>query len=169
MLPDDMIYHLELPLDMIGHKASNKPYSLLHVRFRYHRALAHLQELFGCITSALAWLHDHQIPHTNLVPGKILLSSTGIWLMGLNGLMEVDLDHSETAGDGKANAYRYVSPERWNYAPCGLSEDIIMLGCTFLEMAYRLAQPWFEDFKQPWAIEGDRPWPFQASLENIAD
>lgn len=43
----------------------------------------HLLHVFGCLASALAYLHHQNVSHKEIKPSNVLLTPNGIWLADL--------------------------------------------------------------------------------------
>ncbi|KAH7071265.1 kinase-like domain-containing protein [Paraphoma chrysanthemicola] len=123
-----------------------------------------LTHAIGCIAEAVKYLHSNGIRHKDLKPSQILLSAQGLWLTDFG--MSKDISHltsSETSGGEKATV-RYHAPERANMLHCGRPEDIFALGCTYLEMAFRIYGIEAKRYVNP---EGASMWSYQGALDAI--
>ena len=136
-----------------------------HVSALCMKASGHLQKSLGCMAEAVAWLHNRDIRHKDLKPSQFLLSREGLWLTDFGWSKDMSLEeHSVTEGFDQITR-KYHSPERASQKPCGKPEDVFSLGCTFLEMIYRLGQPWVETISMPgFHQEG---WSFHEHLEDL--
>jgi serine/threonine protein kinase len=124
-------------------------------------ALQRLTRSIGCIAKAVEYLHNRGIRHKDLKPSQILLSSNGLWLTDFGWSRDIShLTCSETSG-GDRITVRYHAPERAHMGKCGRPEDVFALGCTFLEMAYRIYGKDSKDYLNP---TGNPMWSFQANL-----
>ncbi|OAL01930.1 kinase-like protein [Phaeosphaeriaceae sp. SRC1lsM3a] len=134
-------------------------------RHELHAATAkRLAQAMGCMAEALRFLHHHNIRHKDMKPSQILLSSKGLRLTDFG--LSKDTSHltsSETSG-GERITIRYHAPERQLQQRCGKPEDIFALGCTYLEMAYRIcgldSNKYLNNDKAPM-------WSFQANINSI--
>lgn len=123
-----------------------------------------LRESIGCIATAVQWLHDKNIRHKDLKPSQILVSSDGLWLSDFGWSKDVSqLTSSETSG-GDRITVRYHAPERAQMERCGRPEDIFALGCTYLEMAFRIHGLHAETYLKS---QGVPMWSFQAHLKEV--
>ncbi|KAH7397293.1 kinase-like domain-containing protein [Pyrenochaeta sp. MPI-SDFR-AT-0127] len=132
----------------------------------YEMSLGILRSNFGCITNAVAWLHQQGIRHKDLKPSQILLSSDGLWLTDFGWSKDIS-ELTQSATDGGQNiTLKYQAPERARKQLCGRPEDIFSLGCIFIEMAFQLARPILMPAERvmPWKQKG---WYFQANLNEV--
>lgn len=93
-----------------------------------------IRSFFGCLTSALSYLHDNTIRHKDMKPQNVLVSQHTVFLTDFG----ISLDWSEvgqstTTGPTPRTA-RYCAPEVSDYAPRNTSSDMWSLGCIFLEI-----------------------------------
>ncbi|CAG8959252.1 hypothetical protein HYFRA_00012610 [Hymenoscyphus fraxineus] len=89
---------------------------------------------YGCLTSAIAYLHDNNIRHKDIKPNNILLKRDEIYITDFGTAIEFDDDKSETRGTVEGRTVRYQSPEVSRGLPRGKPSDLWSLGVTFLEM-----------------------------------
>ncbi|KAI9761626.1 MAG: hypothetical protein M1840_001742 [Geoglossum simile] len=106
-----------------------------------------LRTFFGCLATALQYLHEHQIRHKDIKPGNVLVHRGSILLTDF-GLSRdsTDLTGSTTSGT-TALSPRYCAPEVAAHEPRNASSDIWSLGCVFLEMSVVLKGLSVEYFK----------------------
>ena len=126
-----------------------------------------LYAIFGCLAHTISYLHDDQrIRHKDLNPKQILLSSQGLWLTDFGLSKDISELSNSATNNGEKISIRYHAPERESKGrlPCGRSEDTFALGCTFLEICYRLHDLPIEDYLNP---QGLRSWTYQANLDQI--
>lgn len=94
-----------------------------------------LRTYFGCLASALSYLHARQIRHRDIKPPNILVKKDRVYLADFG----IALDWSEmTRGTTTADTAKspiYCAPEVARSEPRGASADIWSLGCVFAEMA----------------------------------
>ncbi|KAF2249611.1 kinase-like protein [Trematosphaeria pertusa] len=99
-----------------------------------HSPKSFTRSFFGCLTSALCYLHDSTIRHKDIKPQNVLVSQHTVYLTDFG----ISLDWSEvgqstTTGPTPKTA-RYCAPEVSDYAPRNTSSDLWSLGCIFLEI-----------------------------------
>ncbi|KAF4976583.1 hypothetical protein FZEAL_6761 [Fusarium zealandicum] len=97
-----------------------------------------LRCFFGCLVTALAYVHKKNIRHKDIKPNNILVKSGQVLLADF-GTSRICLDgHLTTNGNSKAGTPRYWAPEVMDEADRNTASDIWSLGCVFLEMATAL-------------------------------
>jgi hypothetical protein len=93
-----------------------------------------LRGFFGCLISAVGFLHDNKIRHKDVKPSNILLRDNDVYLTDFGISVDwTEFGHSTTEGE-TAGTPRYASPEVAYQQPRGSSSDIWSPGCVFLEM-----------------------------------
>ncbi|KAF2194060.1 kinase-like protein [Zopfia rhizophila CBS 207.26] len=99
---------------------------------------ASLRTFFGCVATALTFLHDNRIRHKDIKPQNILIAQGAVLFTDF-GLSRhfADGEGSTTSGLTPATP-RYRPPEVAAYEPRNTSADIWSLGCVFLEMVAAL-------------------------------
>ncbi|CAN9171771.1 unnamed protein product [Alternaria alternata] len=97
----------------------------------------------SCLTSAVAFIHQHTTKHMDIKPQNILVRQvhyTGFdpgWRVYIAdfGLSRTFASHDHSQTDGPTSLTpKYCAPEVYNYEQRGRSADIFSLGCVFLEM-----------------------------------
>lgn len=89
---------------------------------------------YGCLATAIAYLHENDIRHKDIKPNNILLKNNDIYITDFGTAIEFDEGQSITKGTVKTRTPAYQSPEVARGAKRGRSSDIWSLGVTFLEM-----------------------------------
>ncbi|OCL04164.1 kinase-like protein [Glonium stellatum] len=89
---------------------------------------------FGCLTNAMAYLHENKIRHKDVKPSNILLSDGGIWLTDFGNARDFSAELVSTTEGGARGTVKYCAPEVASYQENGRSADIFSLGCVFLEI-----------------------------------
>lgn len=70
-----------------------------------------------CITSALAYLHEHGFDHKNIRPSTILVDQNSKVFLGEYGA-QTALDGNDSTMTYKAEQYEHSPPENWLRKPC---------------------------------------------------
>jgi serine/threonine protein kinase len=96
--------------------------------------------IFGCLTAAIAYLHQNNIRHKDIKPSNIILSRDGLWLADFGAARDFTSDLTSSSESRERGTLRYCAPEVYNYEKSGRSADIFSLGCVFLETMVVLAQ-----------------------------
>lgn len=129
-------------------------------------AKRYLFRSFLCIAEAVAFLHQNSIRHRDLKPSQILLSPNGLWLTDFGWSMDMSIYSHSTTNSGEYVTVSYQAPERAERQPCSRTEDIFTLGCTFLEMALRIADD-STAVLDSWDSSTGEKWSFQAHLHKL--
>ncbi|KAL4802046.1 kinase-like domain-containing protein, partial [Aspergillus unguis] len=111
---------------------------------------AEIRTFFGCLATALRFLHDHHIRHKDIKPGNILIDKGNILFTDFGlALDSTDSSGSTTVGMVNGMTPRYCAPEVALHEPRNTSSDIWSLGIIFLEMVvilkYRTVE-WIDEF-----------------------
>jgi serine/threonine protein kinase len=89
--------------------------------------------IFGCLTSAMVYLHQNNIRHKDIKPSNILLDRNGLWLTDFGAAKDFTYDLTSTSESRERGTLRYSAPEVANFQKSGRSADMFSLGCVFLE------------------------------------
>ena len=106
-----------------------------------------LRSFFGCLATALVFLHSQNIRHKDIKPQNILIKGERVLLT------DFGLSRDSTGGDGNttsgptALSPRYCAPEVAEYSARNASADIWSLGCVFFEILAVLKRWKVERFK----------------------
>jgi serine/threonine protein kinase len=100
-----------------------------------NKELSYLRNGFGCIATAVAYLHKELVRHKDIKPGNILISDGSFFICDFG----VSYDFSATGKGTTSGAngrltMKYSAPEVINQDGRNESSDIWSLGCVFLEM-----------------------------------
>ncbi|KAF2185816.1 kinase-like protein [Zopfia rhizophila CBS 207.26] len=66
---------------------------------------------FGCLTRAIAYLHENNIRHKDIKPSNILLSRDGIWITDFGSARDFTADLTSTSESRERGTLRYCAPE----------------------------------------------------------
>lgn len=94
-----------------------------------------LRQSFGCLATALSYLHEQRVRHKDIKPGNILISDGRVYLCDFGISRDWSMsEHSTTEGDVLKFTRRYCAPEVFGRDPRNSSSDMWSLGCVFLEI-----------------------------------
>lgn len=89
-----------------------------------------LRSFFGCLATALAYLHDKEIKHRDIKPKNILVHKANVLLADFG----ISRDFLDTTSGPTKTTQRYCSPEVASCEGRNASADVWSLGCVFLEI-----------------------------------
>jgi serine/threonine protein kinase len=122
-----------------------------------------LYQKFGCLASAIYYIHRNGIRHKDLKPSNILLTSSGIRLTDFGTSTDFSDRPSSESNNGERGTHIYFAPEVAAHQVSGRPADIFMLGCVFLEICWSICMP--KKTMKDLAIV--RRGPFQANLSTV--
>lgn len=101
---------------------------------QHSTAIGFLQQILGCITEAVAFVHKKDIRHRDLKPKNILLSPGRVYLADF-GIARNVRDSENSITSGRCGTPSWIAPEvseEYNHhmAPA----DVFSLGCIFLNV-----------------------------------
>lgn len=97
----------------------------------------HLKRFFGCLTSAVLYIHDSSFTHGDIKPANILVTkecSPNVLLCDF-GAARSNTCPTEWINHRRPLTRKYSAPEVVRRQSRGPAADIFSLGCVFLEMA----------------------------------
>jgi serine/threonine protein kinase len=97
-------------------------------------AVAFLRRTIGCMSSAVAYLHQSDIKHKDLKPSNIVLSKDGLWLTDFGTATDFSVLSSSVTDNGERGTPKYFAPEVAGFEPSGRAADIFSMGCIFFEI-----------------------------------
>ena len=96
---------------------------------------------FGCLASALAFIHQHTIRHKDIKPQNILIHQGRILYTDFGLSYDYsDIGRSTTTGNPQGFTRKYCAPEVVKGESRNSKADIFSLGCVFVEIALALAK-----------------------------
>jgi serine/threonine protein kinase len=94
-----------------------------------------LRTFFGCLATALEYLHERKVRHKDIKPSNILVHRGNILLTDFGLSFDFsDADGSTTMSIVKDITLRYCAPEVAQYQARNTMSDIWSLGIVFMEM-----------------------------------
>lgn len=94
-----------------------------------------LRRSFGCLATALAYLHQEKVRHKDIKPGNILLSDGIVYLCDFGISRDwSQAEHSTTEDEVLKLTPRYSAPEVSGRDPRNTGSDVWSLGCVFFEI-----------------------------------
>jgi len=98
-------------------------------------AVGFLQQILGCVTEALAYVHDKDIRHRDLKPKNILLSPGRVYLADF-GIARDVRESEDSITSGRCGTPFWIAPEVHDELDHHMSPaDIWALGCIFLNIS----------------------------------
>jgi len=98
-----------------------------------------LRTFFGCLATALEFLHAHNVRHKDIKPGNILVSNGKVLFADFGLSFDfTDATGSTTMSMVNGMTPRYCAPEVANHEARNTMSDIWCLGVVFLEMIVTL-------------------------------
>jgi hypothetical protein len=131
-----------------------------------------LMRSYGCLVSALKYVHGQGIKHMDIKPKNILVCrNTGFHRINVYltdfGISRTIIDDANTETDGQTGKTEmYCSPEVAFGEPRGRSSDIFSLGCVFAEMLTITQGRLVEEFEE-WRTDDGKA--FYRNLSLVRD
>ncbi|KAH8727328.1 kinase-like domain-containing protein, partial [Phaeosphaeriaceae sp. PMI808] len=97
--------------------------------------LPELRTFFGCLASALEFLHEERVRHKDIKPGNILVKCGNVLFADFGLSLDfTDANGSTTMSTVNGMTRRYCAPEVVREEPRNTMSDIWSLGAVFMEM-----------------------------------
>ncbi|KAF2686401.1 kinase-like protein, partial [Lentithecium fluviatile CBS 122367] len=93
-----------------------------------------VRTFFGCLATALSYLHTNRIRHRDLKPPNILVHGSNVLITDFGFSRDSNDTRSTTEGPPTGTTAKYNAPEVADHGQRSFSADIWSLGCIFLEM-----------------------------------
>ena len=127
-----------------------------------------LQGWFGCLATAVQYLHAIKIRHRDIKPANILVHGDRVLLVDFELSLDwKDLAQSTTTSDCGATPL-YAAPEVIHYKKRNSSSDIWSLGCVFLEMATVLKGRRISEMRELFKSQGENAV-FYINLRGVSE
>ncbi|KAJ4377289.1 hypothetical protein N0V83_000113 [Neocucurbitaria cava] len=131
-----------------------------------NQRLSSLRTFFGCLATALAYLHKMRIRHKDIKPPNILVHGTNVLITDFGLARDCNDTRSTTEGP-TGRTPKYAAPEVVMYAPRNFSSDIWSLGCVYLEMLTVLEGDNLEQLKHFMSENGTQNIHYHANEDGV--
>ncbi|MCJ1401469.1 hypothetical protein MMC11_004683 [Xylographa trunciseda] len=117
-----------------------------------------LRSFFGCLTNAIAYLHNRKIQHMDIKPENILIKNGEVYVADFGAAHDWSKKERSTTWSAAPRTPRYIPPEvaRDAHSPRNSSTDMWSLGVVFLEMVTVLRGRRVEHLRQYLAGHGTK-------------
>ncbi|KAI4612390.1 uncharacterized protein J4E87_010291 [Alternaria ethzedia] len=126
-----------------------------------------LRPFFGCLTSALCYLHDNRIRHKDIKPSNVLIKGDQVYFTDFGTALDWSSSGSSITATAAPTTPRYCAPEVMAYTERNSSSDIWSFGCVFLEMWTVLRSRTLEELKAYMTAHGSYANSYHSNLEAI--
>lgn len=129
--------------------------------------LSLLRGFFGCLVSAVQYLHDSKVRHRDIKPQNIIVKNDQVYLadFGVTHSWENLTRTTTTADSGKTVIY--AAPEVVRVERINTAADMWSLGCVFLEMVTVLKGKAVQDMRNYFREQSDSS-SFHDNAESIS-
>ncbi|KAL8694794.1 MAG: hypothetical protein Q9218_000640 [Villophora microphyllina] len=94
-----------------------------------------IREAFGCLCSAIIYLHRQQVRHKDIKPQNILVRQRKVYITDFGlAISWKTLGKGTTTGEHGPISREYAAPEVMDNDSRNISADVWSLGCVYLEM-----------------------------------
>jgi serine/threonine protein kinase len=119
-----------------------------------------LRQAFGCLSAALAFMHEKKIRHRDVKPGNILVHNGTFLFTDFGYSFDFSgFNRSTTEGTPSFLTRRYSSPELAMREPRNSKSDVFSLGCVFIEVLAAL--------RRDRGLDVPPGWGFMMKLEEL--
>jgi serine/threonine protein kinase len=132
------------------------------------RARSFLRPFFGCLTSALSYLHDNRIRHKDIKPSNILIKNDQVYFTDFGTSLDWSGRDNSVTETASPTTPRYCAPEVMAYIERNTASDIWSFGCVFLEMWTVLKYRTLKDLRAYMMTQGTGAEGYHSNLEAIA-
>lgn len=131
-----------------------------------------LRSFFGCLITALSFLHEHLVKHKSSNLSNILVHEINVLLADFGTWIDVADSRPTTTSLISSSALRYYALETAWWIPSGRATEVWSLSSVFLEIAVTLSVRNIYDLEQystePRAFAGAPRIPKQSVTDNIS-
>jgi hypothetical protein len=107
-----------------------------------------LRRAFGCLASALDFIHRQTVRHKDIKPQNILIHQGKVMYTDFGLSYDFgDVGRSTTTGNPQGITKRYCAPEVAEWERRNTKSDVFSLGCVFIEILLTLANDTSYDAK----------------------
>ena len=105
-----------------------------------------LLKAFGCLASALDFIHRQTVRHKDIKPQNILIHKGKVMYTDFGLSYDFgDIGRSTTTGNPQGITRRYCAPEVAEWGRRNTKSDVFSLGCVFIEIILALANDAYYD------------------------
>ncbi|KAI4606690.1 hypothetical protein J4E80_010002 [Alternaria sp. BMP 0032] len=126
-----------------------------------------LRPFFGCLTSALCYLHDNRIRHKDIKPSNVLIKGDQVYFTDFGTALDWSSSGNSITATAAPTTPRYCAPEVMAHTERNSSSDIWSFGCVFLEMWTVLRSRTLEELKTYMAAHGSCATSYHSNFEAI--
>ncbi|KAL2067858.1 hypothetical protein VTL71DRAFT_15956 [Oculimacula yallundae] len=126
--------------------------------------MSSLRTFFGCLATAVAYLHKNRIRHKDIKPSNVLVKDGNVLLTDFGLSRDCNNTRSTTEGP-TARTAKYCAPEVADLLRRDFSSDMWSLGCVFLEMLTVLKGFTVDDITEFFSNNGSHAGPYCMNTE----
>ncbi|KAI4941623.1 hypothetical protein J4E91_010654 [Alternaria rosae] len=126
-----------------------------------------LRPFFGCLSSALCYLHDNRIRHKDIKPSNVLIKGDQVYFTDFGTALDWSSSGSSVTATAAPTTPRYCAPEVMAYTERSSSSDIWSFGCVFLEMWTVLKSRTLEDLGAHMNAHGSGAKAYHSNVEAV--
>jgi serine/threonine protein kinase len=127
-----------------------------------------LRTFFGCLATALEYLHEQKVRHKDIKPSNILVDRGNILFADFGLSFDfTDADSSTTKSMVNGKTLRYCAPEVAQDEPRNTMSDIWSLGVVFMEMVVVLKGKTVQDMDDFFRQSGSQQVSIRTNLDAL--
>ena len=129
--------------------------------------MSSIRTFFGCLATAMSYLHGIRIRHKDMKPSNILVHNGNVLLTDFG--LSRDCNHTRSTTEGPTGlTAKYCAPEVAAYGPRNFKSDIWSLGCVYLEMITVLKGLSSDDLRNFIVSNGTSRAVYHSNLDAVA-